>query len=280
MLTLQSEVSFLVLIQIPSIPDPVSALIDSEATSNFLDSYLAASPHFVMEPLNHPITLCLIDGKPATAGFIHESVTTVAFTDGSTQNLSLLVMKLHPLAPMVFGLPWLRSTNLTINWSTLSLTFKTGPQLVLPSLALARTCSTASLHHEDIISNLSPVFNSIPELCTPSGPSLPTKVVASAQKTSSVKLGPFLSNSAPPLGSIPWDHHRFSPPALHGWDLSSSWFSASDMFELMAGGVISPATVLPLLWKAHVNNHLFIGDQPPTTVNTPLCQVEAIPRKS
>src|SRR5882672_7295502 len=155
-----------------------------------------------------------------------------------------------------------------------------GPQLVLPSLALVRACSTAALCHEDIISDLSPVFYSIPELCTPSGPSLLTKVVASAQKTPSVKLGPFSSNSVPPLGSIPWDRHGFAPPALHAWDPSSSWFSALDTFEPLAGGVISPATVFPLSRGDHVNNHLFIGDHPPTTVNTPLCQVEAIPRKS
>src|SRR6266850_3776647 len=167
-----------------------------------------------------------------------------------------------------------------IDWSTLSLTFKMGPPSVLPLLALARACSTAALHHEDIISDLSPVFDSIPELCTASGPSLPTKVVASAQKMSSVKLGPFSSNSAPPLGSIPWDRHGFAPPTLHVWDPSSSWLSTSDTFELMVGGVISPATVLPLSRDDHVNNHLFIGDYPPTTVNTLLCQVEAIPRKS
>src|SRR5882672_11010280 len=95
-LTSHSEVSFLVLIQIPSLPDPVSALIDSGATSNFLYSSLADLPLFVTEPLDRPISLCLFDGKPATAGFIHESVTTsVTFTDGSTQNLSLLVTKLH-----------------------------------------------------------------------------------------------------------------------------------------------------------------------------------------
>src|SRR5467141_1591051 len=167
-----------------------------------------------------------------------------------------------------------------IDWSTLSLTFKTGPRSVLPSLALVRACSTAALCHEDIISNLSPVSNSIPELCTASGPSLPTKVVMSAQKMSSVKLGPFSSNSVPPLGSIPWDQHGFAPPALHAWDPSSSWFSASDTFEPMTGGVISPAMVLPLSQDDHFNNHLFIGDHPPTTVNTPLCQVEAIPCKS
>src|SRR5467141_1353041 len=48
----------------------------------------------------------------------------------------------------------------------------------------------------------------------------------------------------------------------------------------MVGRVISPATVLPLSRDDHVNNHLFIGDHPLTTVNTPLCQVEAIPCKS
>src|SRR5882672_11025066 len=107
-LTSHSEVSFLVRIQIPGLPDPVSALIDSGATSNFLDSSLADSPMCVTKTLDCPIALCLLDGKPATAGFIHESVTTsVAFTDGSTQNLSLLVTKLHPLALMVLGLPWL-----------------------------------------------------------------------------------------------------------------------------------------------------------------------------
>src|SRR5882672_9809937 len=141
-----------------------------------------------------------------------------------------------------------------IDWSTLSLTFKMGPRSVLPSLALARACSTAALHHKDIISDLSLVFDFIPELCNASGPSLPTKVVISAKNTPSVKLGPT------------W----ICPPALHPWDLSSSWFSALDTFEPMAGGVISPATVLLLLREDHVNNHLFIGDQPPTTVNTPL----------
>src|SRR5882672_7739782 len=162
----------------------------------------------------------------------------------------------------------------------LSLTFKTGPRLVLPLLALARALLTAALCHDDSISDLSPVFDSIPELCTSSGPSLRTKVVMSDQKTSYVKLGPFSANPTPPLASIPWDQHRFSPPALHAWDPLSSWFSTSDTFKLMAGGVISPAMVLPLSQDDHVNNHLLIGDQPLTTVNTPPCQVKVTPRKS
>src|SRR5882724_3852961 len=123
-------------------------------------------PTFVLEPLDRLIALCLFNGKPATAQFIHESVNiSVLFTDCSTQSLSLLVTKLHPSALIVLGLPWLQSINLMINWLALSLTFKTGPQSALPSLALARACSTATLCHEDIISDLPPIFDSIPELC-------------------------------------------------------------------------------------------------------------------
>src|SRR5882724_2356508 len=281
-LTSHSEVSFLISLTLPGLPDPVSALIDSGATSNFLDSSLAISPPFVLEPLDCQIALCLFDGKPVTAGFIHESVnTSVLFADCSTQSLSLLVTKLHPSAPIVLGLPWLRSTNPTIDWSALLLTFKTGPRSALPSLALARACSTAALRHEDIISDLSPAFDTIPELCTSSGPSIPTKVVPIVKMTSSVKLGPFSSNSAPPLGSIPWNRPGFIPPELmHLWDPLSPWFSTLDKFSPTAGGVPTPAMIFPLLGEDLVNNHISLGVPPPNTDMQTLSQVEVIPRIS
>src|SRR5882724_1080664 len=107
-LTLHSEVSFLISLSLPGLSDPVSALIDLGATSNFLHSSLATLPPFVLEPLDHPITLCLFAGRPVTAGFIHVSVNiSVLFADHSTQSLSLLVIKLHPSALIVLGLPWL-----------------------------------------------------------------------------------------------------------------------------------------------------------------------------
>src|SRR5882724_5295450 len=124
-LTSHLEVSFLISLTLPGLSDPVSALIDSGATSNFLDSSLATLPTFVLEPLDRPITLCLLDGKPATARFIHESVNiSVSFADCLTQSLSLLVMKLHPSSLIVLGLPWLQSTNPMIDWSALSLPSK------------------------------------------------------------------------------------------------------------------------------------------------------------
>src|SRR5882724_6273213 len=89
-LTSHSEVSFLISLHLPGHSNPVSALINLGATSNFLDLPLASSPPFVLEPLDRMITLCLFYGKPATAGFIHESVNiSASFADHSTQSLSL-----------------------------------------------------------------------------------------------------------------------------------------------------------------------------------------------
>src|SRR5882724_8985571 len=120
--------------------------------------------------------------------------------------------------------------------------------------------------HEDIISNLSPAFDSIPELYNSSGPSILTKVVPIAKLTTSFKLGPFSSNSAPPLGSIPWNQHRCVPPELmHSWDLLSPWFSTSDTFCLIVGEVPTPAMSLPLLREDHVDNHLSLGVPPLNT---------------
>src|SRR6266481_3501917 len=74
---------------------------------------------FVPSALAQPIALCLFDGKPATSGFISQSISTpVHVSDESTQALELLVMKLHSSAPIVLRLPWLRSTNPVIDWST------------------------------------------------------------------------------------------------------------------------------------------------------------------
>src|SRR6266481_3865749 len=106
----QSEVSFLIPLQIPSIPNPITALIDSGATSSFIDSSLASLPIFVPTAFAQPITLCLFDSKPATLGFIPQSISTpVQFSDNSSQTLNLLVTQLHPSVPVVLGLPWLQT---------------------------------------------------------------------------------------------------------------------------------------------------------------------------
>ena len=123
-LTSQSDTSFLVLTCILGIPEPITTLIDSGATSNFINSALASKSIFVSTVLAQPIVLSLFDGKPATSGFIHQSVSTsVQFSDESTQTLDLFVTQLHPSAPIILSLPWLQSMNPIMDWSRLTLTF-------------------------------------------------------------------------------------------------------------------------------------------------------------
>src|SRR6266481_9927102 len=75
---------------------------------------------------------------------------------------------------------------------TLTLTFRTGPKSSLPEIALALSCTTSAHCHEDIVSNLSPMFALIPELHT-SESSPPLNNQPSAEPPM-VKLGPACSN--------------------------------------------------------------------------------------
>src|SRR5882724_9195240 len=67
---------------------------------------------------------------------------------------------------------------------------------------------------------------------------------------------------------------------MHLWDPLSPWFSVSDKFSPIAGGVPTPATISLSLWEDHVNNHLSLVVSPPNTDMRTPCQVEVTPRKS
>src|SRR6266481_1472970 len=202
-LTSQSETSFLVLTCIPGIPDSISTLIDSGATSNFIDSSLAEMSIFVPSVLAQPIALSLFDGKPAMSGFIHQSVpTTVQFSDESTQELDLLVTKLHPSAPIVLGLPWLQKTNPVVDWANLSLTFRTGPKSALPPITVAMSCVTTAPCHEDITPHISPFFASIPELQS-KGTLNPTDLSCPVIPGNTVNLGTVISADSSNVAGIP-----------------------------------------------------------------------------
>src|SRR5882724_8690822 len=56
---------------------------------------------------------------------------------------------------------------------------------------------------------------------------------------------------------------------MHSWDPLLPWFSASDKFSPIAGGVPTPATIFPLLWEDHVNNHVSLGVPPRTRICEP-----------
>src|SRR5882724_12350406 len=67
---------------------------------------------------------------------------------------------------------------------------------------------------------------------------------------------------------------------MHSWDPLSPWFSVSEKFSPIAGGVPTPATIFPSLREDHVNNHLSLGVPPLNTDTQTPCQVEVTPHKS
>jgi len=132
-LTSQSQTSFIVNLHLPMISDPIPTLVDSGATSNFIDSKLTSQAQLIRSSLPSLIALSLFDGKPTTCGFIHDYVKTkITFPKFLCQMISLLITKLHPSALIVLRLPWLCATNPTINWETLSLSFPLGTTSMLP----------------------------------------------------------------------------------------------------------------------------------------------------
>jgi len=179
---------------------------------------------------------------------------------------------------MVFGLPWLRSNQSDDRLGYPVSHFQNGPSIGVTIVGLGQACSTAALRHEDIISDLSPVFGSIPELSTASGPFAPDQGGREYPKDAFCSVGAVLVKLY-----APWIYtlgpSRICPPALIAWDRRPLWFSASDTFEPMAGGVISPATVLPCHRMTMLITIFYRGSSPDHSQH-PLCQVEAIPCKS
>jgi len=129
-----SSVSFILDISIPALGGIViHALVDSGASSNFVDSGLISAYQSLLSSLAEPIQLSLFDGSPAMAGFIRHSLDTpIRFADDTSHSLSMLVTTLHPSAQVVLGLPWLRTYNPDIDWSTLSLSFRDRVSTSLP----------------------------------------------------------------------------------------------------------------------------------------------------
>jgi len=99
----------------------ISALVDSGASSNFIDSAFLSTLALTPSQLPIPIKLSLFDGEPTSHGLITHSISTnLLFPPSSFQVVDLLVMTLHPSASIVLGLPWLRYTNPDIDWDSTS----------------------------------------------------------------------------------------------------------------------------------------------------------------
>ncbi|KAG5723599.1 hypothetical protein E4T56_gene18161 [Termitomyces sp. T112] len=124
---------------LPFTDKPIPTLVDSSTTDNFVDESLAVLTPQPLRRLSALIPLKLFDRDSTPAGDITHCLETIlTFADRQQQELQLLVIKLHPSAPIVLGFSWLRSTNPHVNWPSLTLHLDrdnpTDSRLVLPAL--------------------------------------------------------------------------------------------------------------------------------------------------
>lgn len=96
-----------------------SALIDSGVEGNFIDKDWARERGLPIHPLNPPITAHSLDGPKLMA------ISSITTSGNHREELELYLTK-SPVAPLVFGHPWLalhgplinRADNSISNWST------------------------------------------------------------------------------------------------------------------------------------------------------------------
>ncbi|RDB30976.1 hypothetical protein Hypma_000173 [Hypsizygus marmoreus] len=124
-LSSNSSQLFLLKVSISQLDEPITPLVDSRATDNFIDEELISNTSGILEELSNPIGLYLFDGQPTSSGTItHQLSTTITLQNHLSHPIQLLPTKLHTSALIILGLPWLREINPSINWQTMMMTFE------------------------------------------------------------------------------------------------------------------------------------------------------------
>ena len=93
----------------------VAAMVDSGATSLFLDQKYADRHKMWQIPLEHPIILYNIDGSLNKAGSITHKVKLQLWIGPDYEEHEFLLTSLGP-ENIILGLPWLHSRNPAIDW--------------------------------------------------------------------------------------------------------------------------------------------------------------------
>src|ERR1700761_8965478 len=90
-------------------------MVDSGATSLFIDHKYASKHNMTKIPLEHPILLYNIDGSKNEAGSIMHKVKLKLRVGKDEEKFDFYVTSLGP-EKFILGLPWLHHRNPQINW--------------------------------------------------------------------------------------------------------------------------------------------------------------------
>jgi len=112
------------IICIPEDIPQVSALVDFDATSSFIDQTFVAQHNIPMVKKLTPVSVEVIDGRTIASGAItHETTPLEELYIGKHTEKIILNIISTPHHPIILGLPWLEVHNPIIDWRSRTLTF-------------------------------------------------------------------------------------------------------------------------------------------------------------
>jgi len=111
------------IIRIPEDIPQVSALVDSDATSSFIDQTFVVQHNIPMIKKSTHVPVEVIDGRTIASGAITHETTPLELCIGKHTEKIVLNIISTSHHPIILGLPWLEAYNPIIDWRSRTLTF-------------------------------------------------------------------------------------------------------------------------------------------------------------
>ncbi len=111
------------IIRIPEDIPQVSALVDSGATSSFIDQTFVVQHNILVIKKSTPVPVEVIDGRTIASGAITHETTPLELCIGKHTEKIVPNIISTPHHPIILGLPWLEAHNPIIEWRSGTLTF-------------------------------------------------------------------------------------------------------------------------------------------------------------
>ena len=123
----------------------VAAMVDSGATSLFINQKYAKHHQMLQTPLEHPIMLYNIDGSLNEARSITHKVKLDLKVGQDKEKFDFLVTSLGP-EKVILGLPWLRHRNPEINWHKGTMKLNASQEIETLELELTKIAANQMEH--------------------------------------------------------------------------------------------------------------------------------------
>ena len=99
------------------------ALLDSGATSCFIDIVFARTHNIPSNKINLPIPVEVIDGRTLSSGAITDTTIPLRLQIGDHQEEIIFNLITSPRHPIILGLSWLETHNPIVDWRSRSINF-------------------------------------------------------------------------------------------------------------------------------------------------------------